>query len=487
MTTHLVTDATAPAGATVVWRATAFAPRPSQRALSALGCSCLYAFLAAQFFSLTRPFFARYLGTAAADAAQVASTHSVALLLAAVLAYGLRTRRPFGTLTPPARLWVSGVGALAFFLFLDGWLGEGHAVTAALDDLCPYLVIVSAAVLGSSRHAWQDVNPALVGLFLAGLSLSAIGMTGITQGLTGGLAGDAPGSFILAYGMQGALAFWPFLLLTARRRRPLTALLVFAGVLFVFCQQIVFQELGSSLRVVLHVLVFVVVLPRLVVLPGRGRRDETAGRESGVPPRRQLAESAATLALLATIAAAPWLLEAQAAGLRQRPSGTAVGDTAARRQAHRLVEAGPFVRTLEVRDLLLGRGFGAALFPDTAEGSAPPRDGDLVAGRQFLVGGLMPLLNGGFALAFLYYAGLAYALWRGRRALREPLGAAAFFVVLIHALFLGHEPWFAMSVSFDLFAVGLCMGHLLSRERDGDPEQGARLIVLAEWPRGVAA
>ena len=54
---------------------------------------------------------------------------------------------------------------------------------------------------------------------------------------------------------------------------------------------------------------------------------------------------------------------------------------------------------------------------------------------------------------------------RGRHALHEPLAAAAFFVLLVHALFLVQESWFFMSGSFDLVMVGFCMGHLLSRER----------------------
>jgi hypothetical protein len=70
----------------------------------------------------------------------------------------------------------------------------------------------------------------------------------------------------------------------------------------------------------------------------------------------------------------------------------------------------------------------------------------------------MFFFKGGFALVFLYYAGLAGALWRGWLSLRQPLAAAAFFVVLIHAVFFFQEGWFTMSVSFDFVAVGLCMG-----------------------------
>jgi hypothetical protein len=104
-----------------------------------------------------------------------------------------------------------------------------------------------------------------------------------------------------------------------------------------------------------------------------------------------------------------------------------------------------------------------------------------VARRQLHVGGLMPFFKGGLALSLVYYAGLALALRRGSRFLREPLSAAAFFVVLLHALFLIQEGWFTMSVSFDLVMVGLCMGHLLSQERHRRPRGPARGGLLV-WP-----
>jgi hypothetical protein len=474
MRTDVVPHVASPARTrgTVVWKASAFCPRRSERILSALGSPCLIAFLVAQFFSLTRLFFVRQLGEGAAEAASIAGTHSVVLLLPAVLAYGVRARSPFGTLTRRARLWVAGLGALSVFLFLRGWIGKEHALGAAAEDLCPYLVIAAAVVLGSSRRAWRDVNPALVGLFLAGLVLSVVALTGTVADVEPDLEATNRNASSVAHGMQGALAFWPLLLLTARRRRPLTALLVCAGVLFVFAQQLLLQEHGSSVRVLLHWAVFLLVLPRLG--PPEGEHQ----------PARPFALSAAPVVALAALAAAPWLLEAPAARLGQRANGTAAGE-ATRRQSAALAEAGAAVRTLEAGDLVLGLGFGGRFVPGAAGPSVPP--GGRVGRRDLRVGALMPFLTGGLVLAFVYYAGLAYALWRGRRSLREPIGAAAFFVVLIHALFLVQDRWFTMSVSFDLFAVGLCMGHLLSRERDGGAGHGARLIVVDEWPRGVAA
>ncbi len=481
MTIDLVPHSSAPARGAVVWKPTAFAPRASERAVSSLGALCLSAFLAAQFFSLTRLFFARHLGEGVAAVASQAGIYSVALLLPALLTYGLEAGSLFGTLTPAARLWASGVLALSVFLFLYGWLDKGYVITAAVHDLCPYLVIVSAVVLGSWRRAWEGANPAMVALFLAGLALSAVGMTEITQVVSEEFAEDRAGVSIVAYRMQGALAFWPLLFLTARLRRPLTALVVFAGVFFVLGQQILFQKRSPSVRVLLYVLVFLVVLPRLAP---RGEAGSKAGRHLAA------FAVAGAAALLIALTAAPWLFEAQAAGLLRRLSGKAYSGGAAGMltwENERFFEARMFVRTLEPQELVLGRGFGGYFVPDTAGWGVWLDDAHVVGRRQLHVGGLMPFFKGGLALALLYYAGVAYALWRGRLSLGEPLGAAAFFVVLIHAVFLLQEGWFTMSVAFDLFAVGLCMGHLLSREWDLVPGPSTRVRVVGDWRRGVAA
>jgi hypothetical protein len=194
--------------------------------------------------------------------------------------------------------------------------------------------------------------------------------------------------------------------------------------------------------------------------------------------------------VMVALTVAPWLLPARAAGLLNRFSGRAYGAEAApmpTRENERFVEAGMFLRTLGAQELVFGRGFGGYFVPDTPGWGELLEDVGVVGRRQLHPGGLMPFFKGGLALALAYYAGLAYTLWRGRRALREPLGAAAFFVVLIHAIFLLQEGWFTMSVSFEMFVVGLCIGYLLSRDRERRPDDGARVIVSDRWPRGVAA
>ena len=135
-------------------------------------------------------------------------------------------------------------------------------------------------------------------------------------------------------------------------------------------------------------------------------------------------------------------------------------------QNERFYEVGMFLETLEPQEWVLGRGFGGYFVPRDEEWGVWLDDVREFGRRQLHVGGLMPFFKGGLVLAVAYYSGLLLALLRGCRQLRDPFAAAAFFVVAIHALFLLQEGWFVMSMSYDLTMVGLCMGYLLSQERD---------------------
>jgi hypothetical protein len=448
-----------PRAAAGAWVRPLAPPRASETALFALGTLCLQVFLLAQFLSLTRLFWSQRFGEGVNAAASAAGVLSVGLLLVAAVVYGLRAGNPLGQLVDAGRLWLVLVTGLAAVLFLYGWQVKGYRLNPVAHDLCPYLVLVGAVVLGSLSRVWVDLDRPLLVLLVAALVVNALGMTQMTDVVFEGFAEDRAGIGIVAYRTQGALAFWPLLFLTARMRGAAASFLVYASVFFVLAQQILFQKRGPSVRVLLFVLVFLLVLPRLQ------RLRPAAGGRGG------LAAFTAAFAVVATVAlsAAPWLFEGQLSGLMRRMSGERYsGGPAAMLtwQNERFFEAGMFLRTLEPQEYVLGRGFGGHFVPDTPGWGVYMEDLDAVARRQLHVGALMPLFKGGLALALVYYAGTAAALARGRRFLGEPLAGAAFFVVLIHALFLLQEGFFIMSVAFDLVMVGLCMGYLLSKERE---------------------
>lgn len=435
--------------------------RPADVAVAEAGRFCLLAFLAAQFLSLARLFFVQHLGGAAAFAASQAGLLSVALLPVAVMAYGLREGSVFGRLAEPARAWVAAVTALALALFADGWLRRGYDVTAALHDLAPYLTIAACVVLGAMPDALADADRPLVCLFAAALAVNALGMTEMTAVVSEAQSDDRAGVAIVGYRTQGALAFWPLLFLTARLRGRAARVLVCAGVWFVLAQQVLFQKRSPTFRIALFLAVFFLVLP----LATR-RRDPAVERTL----RRTFAAVGAVAVVLA-LAAAPWLFQGQALGLWDRISGQRYSGGAAGMltwENERFYEASMFFGTLEPADWAIGRGFGGYFVPDDREWGTWLDDAGTYGRRQLHVGGLMPFFKGGLALALTYYAGLALALARGRRRLAEPFAAAAFFVVLLHAVFLLQEGWFVMSMSFDLAMVGLCMGHLLAVPRGGD-------------------
>jgi len=435
--------------------------RISDHALAATGALCLKLFLLAQFLSLTRLFFSTRVGDGVTPLASAAGLLSVALLFPAVLAYGLRSGSPFGTLVAPARFWVATVLVLSCVLFLYGWLLKGYVVSAVVHDFVPYLVLLASVVLGSIPRVWQDINRFLLVLFAIALVINAAGMGEMTSVVSESFAEDRAGVGIVAYRTQGALAFWPLLFLTARLRRPRTMLLIFAGVFFVLAQQILFQKRAPTLRIFLFTLVFLLVLPRL-------RRPD---RTPAVPERRVLLLFAFTLvlALAVAVVAAPWLFEGQLAGLFGRLSGQAYsGGPAAMLtwENERFFEVGMFFRTLEPQELVLGRGFGGYFVPDALGWGVWLPDVQEFGRRQLHVGGLMPFFKGGLALAGVCFLGLLLALGRGARSLSRPFSAAAFFVLVLHALFLLQEGFFIMSVAYELVLVGLCMGHLLGARSD---------------------
>jgi hypothetical protein len=247
-------------------------------------------------------------------------------------------------------------------------------------------------------------------------------------------------------------------------------------VFLVFAQQILFQKRGPTVRVLLYVLVFLLVLPRLL------RRERRARRRRG---GLATFAGAGAVALAVALSVSPWLIKGQLAGLLHRLSGQAYSGGAAGMltfENERFFEASMFLRSLEPQELVLGRGFGGYFIPDTAGWGVYLDDVGSVARRQLHVGALMPFFKGGLALGLAYYAGLALALSRGRRFLGQPVAAACFFVVLLHALFLLQEGWFIMSCCFDLVMVGLAMGHLLSREREWELREPQRLVGVGLVP-----
>jgi hypothetical protein len=305
-------------------------------------------------------------------------------------------------------------------------------------------------------------------------------MTGITTVVSESYADDRAGITVLGYRTQGALAFWPLLLLTARLRGTAGALLAFVGVFFVLAQQILFQKRAPTVRVFLFLVVFLVVLPRLVP---RGARAFLSLRERWIRVGLVLTFVAA---LVACLTLAPWLFRGQAAGLVNRMSGESYSGGASGMltwENERFFEVAMFFRTLEPQEYVLGRGFGGYFAPDTEGWGVWLEDVNEVGRRALHVGALMPFLKGGLVLTIAYFTGLFLVLFRGRRAQHEPLAAAAFWVVLLHALFLVQESWFILSMSLDLVMVGFCMGHLLSRERTLD---GVRRLPAPAYARARA-
>jgi hypothetical protein len=453
----------------MAWRGPVVHVETSERALWSFGKLCLVGFVVAQWISLTRLFLTEYLGGAAEIVASQVGLLSVGLLVPAVVFYGLRGGSLFGRLTAGGRLWAGTLLALALFLFAYGWGWQDYGITFVLHDLAPYLVIVFMAILGSMDQVWEDLDLWMLAVFLGAVVVNAIGMTGMTEVVTEAQPDDRAGIGIIAYRTQQALAFWPILFLTARLRRRWVALALFASVCFVLAQQILFQKRAPTFRICLFILVFLFVLPYL----RRPRMAWPVGSERWV---RTAFAGLAVGAVVAGLAVAPWLFRGQLAGLTERISGSRYGGGATAMLTYeneRFYEVGMFADTLEPQHWLMGRGFGGYFIPPDPAWGVWLDDVQEFGRRQLHVGGLMPFFKGGLALSVAFYSGLVGALVRGRRALREPFAAAAFFVLLLQLVFLIQESNFVMSMSYDVTLMALCTGYLLSRDRDPDAEARA--------------
>src|SRR5262249_50054943 len=82
----------------VPWTPPRPSPRASEPAFAAFGSLCFKAFLGCQFLSLTRVFFIEHMGDAVGALFSIAGLYSVAFLLPAVAAYGMRQGSVLGTL-----------------------------------------------------------------------------------------------------------------------------------------------------------------------------------------------------------------------------------------------------------------------------------------------------------------------------------------------------------------------------------------------------
>jgi hypothetical protein len=454
--------------ATLGWGELAAPARASEHAMMAMGTLCFRAFLLAQFFSLTRQFWAQHLGSGMLLLASLAGLLSTALLIPAVLAYGFRTGSVFGRLAPGAHVWVASILVLSAVLFFVGWLVKGYDPAVAAHDLAPYLTIMGCVVLGSMPEVWEDSKNLILVLFAFAIVVNLLGMTEITHVVSEEHSEDRAGITTVAYRTQGALDFWPLLFLTARLRKPRTALFIFGGVFFILAQQILFQKRSPTVRVVLFMLVFLFVLPRLT------RKDRAAEKKRSEAKIRLLFVSTLGAGAVLALAIAPWLFLGQAAGLADRLSGSRYSGGAAGMltwENERFFEASMFFKSLRAEEVVMGRGFGGYFIPEARHWGLWLDDVGQIGRRQLHVGFLMPFFKGGVALALLYYGGVVAALYKGLRKLDRPVGAAAFFVVLIHVVFLMQEGWFIMSLAYDLTLVGLCLGYLLSAERSPAQEQ----------------
>src|SRR5262249_52735110 len=285
---------------------------------------------------------------------------------------------------------------------------RGHDPVIAAKEMAPYLVIVASVILGSMPRIWKDTDRLVLALYALALVINIVGMTEMTDVVSEANAESREARSILAYRTQWALAFTPFLFFTSRQRKPATALLIFAGVFFSLAQQILFQKRAPTVRILLYIVVFLVILPRL-----RPRR--LAGGEARI---QTLFATVCAIGIFVSLSAAPWLFRGQLSGLTRRLSGESYSGGATAMltsENERFIEASMFFRSLGPPEVVFGRGFGGYFVPDRLDHPGWIDETNSYGVRWLHVGGLIPFFKGGLLFAVLYYSIYFPALLRGWR------------------------------------------------------------------------
>lgn len=414
-----------------------------------------------------------YFGDSVNTYAAIAGYASIILLIPSLLETGRKTGGTFGALSPAGRAWIWLVSITSAGLCYYGFAFKHYAPKEILQDVAPFIVVLSCAILGSSDAFWKTLLRDLLLFFLAGLVINLIAIKDIIGGFTTLDVQQRVTRETISYKTQLALAMWPLLLLTCRSRSATARLLVFIGMGFVFLQQVLYQKRIITVRIAVTVLIFLVVLPWVA---RHWKQPWGVQLENRI---RLLFVTAFGLVTLGSLLFAGDLIMGQFAGLMNRFQGKGFERyegglfSVMTTENERFLEGIYLIRSFAPHEYLIGRGMGGyydsplidIVSSEQLYRSLYLDDLGIFGRREMEVGFLMPFLKGGLLLTFAYYFGGIAVLLSWKRCFRDPLSTAAYFVVAINLVFIFQEGWFIMPGSFDLVIVGASLGRCLAKPR----------------------
>jgi len=358
-----------------------------------------------------------------------------------------------------------GLLLLTFFgysiLLTIGGLIAGNLIGTWLVDSVTFTAFSGFIFLGTSKAFWEDFQKFGFYFFVAAIAVNIQATTMIKvnywlqeDNLLNFKGGERITRSIVGYKTQFSQSFWPLFLLTLNPKNRNRMFFMFAAVIFLLLQQILFQKRGPSVRILFFIGCFI-YLARKNIYFGISTNKLLRGVGFFI-----------VFTVIAIIAFRHYLpadlLRKQYEALVNRFEGD-VGNANIKytegalgiftSENERVREVGMMLQSLEVKEIFIGKGFGGK-YKDR-EILKKERDTTHIGVFNFL-------LKGGLIYLFLF-ALLIASLWMKRKLYYSDRDVLACFLILVGmTIFLFVEGWFYYrSQVYDLMLYGIVMGRLI--------------------------
>lgn len=414
---------------------------------------CFDVFLWGQFLSLTRHFFAKFLGERWLEFAKFPSIISICFLLIATIIYGKKNSSDIlFFLNPAGRSWVVMMSLATSLLAVYGWYNE-YSILIVMKEFGPYIIIVCCAILGSLPGFFGDFRKSALLVTVFAVIVNVVGFSDMEELLDKQGVGSRSGTESVAYTTYASLGFWPVLLLTNHGEPLLRGAVVYGSSAFALLQQIFFQKrLGTVYALFIWFVFFL------------------KGQSVGKPSMKKFSVKSKVIAFMSLILASflvfavfPDFVSSQISSLMDRFKNSETN--------HRFNEFVVMLNQLETAEVFIGKGFGGFYTIQYGNKTLGEfyEDIGFMARRELHIGLAMPILKGGLLFAILvllFPIKTVFTNWRTGGDSVSSVLRTLLVVVLCHSLYGG---MFILSEPYLAVIFGLAIGRINSRCNQGRP------------------
>jgi hypothetical protein len=368
--------------------------------------------------------------------------------------------RLFKDISMPMGLLLLTFFGYSILLTISGLL-SGNQIATWLVDSVTFTAFSGFIFLGTSKAFWEDFQKFGFYFFIAAIAVNLQATTMIKvnywlqeDNLLNFKGGERITRSIVGYKTQFSQSFWPLFLLTLNPKNKLRMFFMFAAVLFLLLQQVLFQKRGPTLRILFFIGCFIYMA--------------WENRNYGISTTK-LWRGVGLFVIFAIVAVVGFrqylpadLLRKQYEALVNRFEGD-VGNANIKytkgalgiftSENERVREVGMMLQSMEVKELFIGKGFGGKY-----------RDREILKRERDAthIGIFNFLLKGGLIYLFLFVV-LVVLLWMKRKQYYADRDSLACFLVLVGmTIFLFAEGWFYYrGLVYDLMLYGVVMGRLI--------------------------